>query len=99
MNIDTMIVHRRTVSLPAHAFTARHQDRATLSGRRLVRMPVCPLIEARRARTAEQPAMVRPATVHPVFEAVPAEPRQWPWTLASLLMIALTIAACACAAL
>jgi hypothetical protein len=98
MNIGTAIVHRRTVSLPAHAFTARRQDRATLSGRRLARMSVGPVIEARRAASAVV-AQPQRAQAHPVALECGPMPRQWPWTLASLLMIALIVAACACVSL
>lgn len=94
MAIETLVAHRRIVRLPSHPFTARHQDRATLSGRRLVRMSVGPIIEARRAASARsQQPVTRPVMQAPVCEMETA-PRQWPWTLASLAMIVLIVAAC-----
>ena len=86
-----VITHRTVVRLPAHPFTARRQDRATLSGRRLVRLPISPVIVARRALTTAVTSKV----TRSALEAIPAEPRQWPWTLASLTLIVLLVAACA----
>lgn len=88
--MKTVIVHRTPVALPAHAFTARHQDRHTLSGRRLVRMPVGPAIAARRALSA-QPVALQPA-LEPSWPTV--APRQWPWTLATLALLIAVVAAC-----
>lgn len=88
--IDTVIVHRRAVTLRAHAFTARHQDRHTLSGRRLVRMPVGRAIVARRALSAQTAAPQRAAAENWTTVA----PRQWPWTLATLALLIAVVAAC-----
>ena len=90
----TVVVHRTPVTLPAHAFTARHQDRHTLAGLRLVRMAIPDAIVARRARQAL--VVATPAVVSHVaeFEAIEYRPAQWPWTLASLAFIVLLVAAC-----
>jgi hypothetical protein len=56
--MKTLLVHRSPVSLPAHAFAAHRLQRICLSSRRLTRVQLPPVLTARRAAQARQPAQV-----------------------------------------
>lgn len=94
-----VIIHcPRTVSLPAHAFTAQGTSsstrrRATLTrGATLTRMQLPPVIAARRELTRSTPAP------RPVLECPPdAVTASWPSALASLALIAAIVVLCALA--
>lgn len=90
-----LIAHRRTVSLPAHGFTAHRIQRMTLTGRHLTRVSPPPTLAARIERS--KAVTVRLRIAQP--EIVERAPRQWPWTLATLAILVLLVAACARVAL
>lgn len=89
--IETLISHRRPVALPAYAFTAHRIQRMTLTGRHLTPVIPPPALAARIER-AKAPT-VRLRAIQP--EIADRAPRQWPWTLATLGLLVLLIAACA----
>lgn len=86
---STLIIHRTPVHRP-HPFASHRLQRILPTGRGIHRMEV-PKVLARRRELSRQERY----TWQPEDLTVEPAVRQWPWTLASVALIMLIVAACA----